>query len=414
MTTFHVADYGHDDNPGSAAAPWRSLQRAAGAVRPGDTITIHAGLYPGTTAITTPDTTWTGRGRVVLAGGWNGRSTATAEAVISIQAGRTVIEGLEIANAPMHAVAVRHPAREVLIQNCTITHPARDGIHAFGRTSGRNLVIVGCTISHAGRAARIKPNLVGDGIRIRSGHGCVIACTTVDNASGSGIFIDRSSRDTTVYDCTLFDNGGAAVRVGNSRGTDIDGNYIYLTRRPKATRTIRPDGILLADEIRRRPSRYTTIRDNLIVNCETLLRLKADRNRHCHATSLDAGSSIHHNTFVAGPWTRRGIRIDDNPERPSGAAAFRDNAIHGDHAPGAELITGPRRAIAAGNNAWSRRPPPVWHGPGDIIGFRLARETAVLESDGTFNDEDFAPPAGSPLSERATDGAAIGALEPNP
>ena len=57
MTTFHVADHGHDDNPGSAAAPWRSLQRAAGAVRPGDTITIHAGLYPGTTAITTPDTT---------------------------------------------------------------------------------------------------------------------------------------------------------------------------------------------------------------------------------------------------------------------------------------------------------------------------------------------------------------------
>ena len=79
-----------------------------------------------------------------------------------------------------------------------------------------------------------------------------------------------------------------------------------------------------------------------------------------------------------------------------------------------DRITGPRRAIAAGNNAWSRRPPPVWHGPGDIIGFRLARETAVLESDGTFNDEDFAPPAGSPLSERATDGAAIGALEPNP
>jgi hypothetical protein len=78
------------------------------------------------------------------------------------------------------------------------------------------------------------------------------------------------------------------------------------------------------------------------------------------------------------------------------------------------MITGTRHVIAARNNAWSRRPPPAWCSPGDIIGFRLARETAVLELDATFNDEDFAPPAGSPLSERATEGAAIGALEPNP
>ena len=414
MTSFHVTEDGHDDNPGTAAAPWRSPQHAARVMRPGDTVTIHAGLYLGPMAITTPDTTWTACGHVVVDGGWNGRSTATAAAVVTIQAARTVIAGLEIANAPMHAVAVRHPAREVLIQNCTITHPARDGIHAFGRTSGRNLVIVGGTISHAGCAARIRPTLVGDGIRIRGGHGCVIAGTTVDNASGSGIFIDRGSRDTTVYDCTLVDNGGAAVRVGNSRSTDIDGNRIYLTRRPKATHPLRPDGILLADEIRRRPSRHTTIRGNLIVNGETLLRLKTDRNRHFHATRLDAGSSIHHNTFVAGPWTRGGIRIDDNPERPSAAAVFRDNVIHSAHAPGVEIITGNRRAIVAGNNAWSRRPPAAWCGPGDIIGFRLTRETAVLETDGRFNDEDFAPPAGSPLSERATDGAAIGALEPIP
>jgi nitrous oxidase accessory protein NosD len=413
MTTFHVAAHGHDGNPGTAAAPWRSLQRAAGAVQPGDTVTIHPGLYPGATAITTPDTTWSGHGLVLLDGGWNGRTTAIAEAVISIQAPQTVIEGLQIANAPMHAIAVRHPAQEVLIRNCIITHPARDGIHAFGRTSGRHLVIVNCTISHAGRAARLKPSLVGDGIRIRSGHGCVIAGTTVDHAGGSGIFIDRGARDTTVYNCTLVDNGGAAVRIGNARGTDIDGNCIYLTRRPKSARTVRPDGILLADEIHRRPSHHTTIRDNLIVNCETLLRLKTDRNRHGHATSLDAGSSIHHNTFVAGPWTRDVLRIDDNRERSHGAAAFRDNVIHGDHAPDAALVTGPPRAIDAGNNAWSREPPAAWHRPGDIIGFRLVRETAVLHLDEALNEEAFAPPADSPLVGRATDGSAIGALEPN-
>lgn len=411
MTTCHVAPHGSDRNPGTADAPWRTPQHAARAVQPGDTIALHAGRYPGPTDITTPGTTWSGRGRVVLDGGWNGRTTATAAAVVSIAAAGTVIEGLEIADAPMHAIAVRHPARDVLIQDCRVTRPGRDGIHAFGRTSGRTLVVLRCTIRHAGRAAHRQPSLLGHGIRIRGGHGCVIACTTIDQATGSGIFIDRASRAVTVFRCTLVDNGGPAVRVGNAGDIDIDGNTLCLTRRPAATRYTRPDGLLLADEIGRRPSRHITIRDNLIVHGETLLRLKTDGNRHRYATSLDATSSIHHNTFVAGPWTRSAVRLDDNPQ--PNRAAFRDNVIDATHAPDTALITPARQAMASGHNAWCRPPPAAWRGPGDIVGFRPAGAAAVLPPDGPLRDADFAPPADSPLVGRASDGATIGALEPN-
>ncbi len=42
---YHVAMNGRDDNPGTAAAPFRTIQRAADVAMPGDVITVHAGLY---------------------------------------------------------------------------------------------------------------------------------------------------------------------------------------------------------------------------------------------------------------------------------------------------------------------------------------------------------------------------------
>ena len=42
---FHVATAGNDAGPGSRAAPFRTIQHAADRAQPGDTITVHAGIY---------------------------------------------------------------------------------------------------------------------------------------------------------------------------------------------------------------------------------------------------------------------------------------------------------------------------------------------------------------------------------
>jgi alpha-N-arabinofuranosidase len=42
---FHVALDGKDTNPGTAAAPFRTIQHAANLAHPGDVITVHAGVY---------------------------------------------------------------------------------------------------------------------------------------------------------------------------------------------------------------------------------------------------------------------------------------------------------------------------------------------------------------------------------
>ena len=42
---IHVAVNGKDTNPGTRSSPYRTIQRAASLARPGDTVTVHAGVY---------------------------------------------------------------------------------------------------------------------------------------------------------------------------------------------------------------------------------------------------------------------------------------------------------------------------------------------------------------------------------
>jgi alpha-N-arabinofuranosidase len=42
---YHVAKTGKDTNPGTAASPFLTIQRAADVAQPGDVITVHAGIY---------------------------------------------------------------------------------------------------------------------------------------------------------------------------------------------------------------------------------------------------------------------------------------------------------------------------------------------------------------------------------
>jgi hypothetical protein len=42
---IHVALDGKDDNPGTRTAQLRTVQRGAELAQPGDTVTVHAGIY---------------------------------------------------------------------------------------------------------------------------------------------------------------------------------------------------------------------------------------------------------------------------------------------------------------------------------------------------------------------------------
>ena len=97
--TYHVTTTGDDAAAGTAAAPWRTIQRAADAVAPGDTVSIHAGSYPGF-VVTARGTeaapiAFVGDGDVRILGA----ATAHRDAVL-VQGGAWIrIEGLTVTGA---------------------------------------------------------------------------------------------------------------------------------------------------------------------------------------------------------------------------------------------------------------------------------------------------------------------------
>jgi MYXO-CTERM domain-containing protein len=105
--TWHVATTGNDSNAGTAASPWRTIQRAATAVQPGDTVTIHAGTYTGFVV--------------------NARGTAAAP-IAFVADGEVRIDGA--ATADRDAVHVEG-ASYVTIEGLTVTGAGRAGISAL-------------------------------------------------------------------------------------------------------------------------------------------------------------------------------------------------------------------------------------------------------------------------------------------
>jgi parallel beta-helix repeat protein len=416
---YHVnALAGDDRHAGSEEGPWRTLQQAAKAARPGDRVIVHRGNYSGAVRITTAGTEWEAAepDETVINGEWDGRDTRYAPAVLSVEAPRTVVAGFTVTNAPAHGIGLRGAAADVLIKNCRVHDSARSGIRLFGKNLSRNATIVNCTITGSGRAARLKPERHGHGIELTFGHGVMIAnCTIVGNA-GAGIQVRQGTKGTIVQENTIYDNAGPGIAIHNSPRTAVVDNFIYLTARPRAVKGLRPDGIAIAD-LPRQGQRYPATRDtricgNVVANCATLLRVHNEPERKRTRTRQNAQTVIAHNTLVGGPLTQRGIVIEPTPYGAYEPAVFRDNIIHMGHAPaGAPIANENAQPILAAGNAWSKLPPATWASNSDT-GDTGLRNAAVVLSGQHPQEDDFAPVMGSSLIGSASDEATVGALEP--
>lgn len=103
--TYYVAPTGNDGAAGSSSAPWRTIQRAASAVRAGDTVLIAAGTYAGF-RVTARGTevapiAFVGQGDVRILGSM----TDNRDAVLLDGAAWVRIEGLSISGATRAGVA---------------------------------------------------------------------------------------------------------------------------------------------------------------------------------------------------------------------------------------------------------------------------------------------------------------------
>src|SRR5687767_5905297 len=89
---YHVSTLGSDSNPGTSSLPWRTIQKAADTLGPGETVVIQAGSYDERVQITrsglsTALITFQTQGKVVTRG-------------FNLQASYARINGFEVTNVP--------------------------------------------------------------------------------------------------------------------------------------------------------------------------------------------------------------------------------------------------------------------------------------------------------------------------
>jgi len=218
-TAYYISPTGSDANTGTAAAPWRTVQKALDTLRPGERAYVHAGAYAENLFMSragTPDAPITiqnypGEQPVLRPG-------LVETNNIPLQVGRGAayvrFHGLTIegATGPSTAnVYVSGNAHDVELSECEIRGSQRQGF--FSEATTASIHVVACYVHDNGGSGPVQ---LDHNLYVQ-GHGHVIADCLVANApNGFGIQIYPSSDRVIVTENTIV----GALRDGIIMGGD--------------------------------------------------------------------------------------------------------------------------------------------------------------------------------------------------
>ena len=252
IAATYVVDQAHprasDDGPGDEASPWKTLQHAADAARPGDTVLVLPGVYEGTVAVKssgTPGAPIVLRamrdgsgpdGAVVIEGGDPGVDLRNREHVR--------LEGFEIRRTSGRAGIDMDGAKHVEIVGNHIHHTDGTGIviqYGDDCLISENYIhnVGGLGVHAGGRTYRINrtqfvrnhihDNQVEDGIQIGCGEDCLIAHNFIHDifapapSHTDGIQLHSDNRDYRIIGNVLHRIRSEGFMIGGpgSRGADL-------------------------------------------------------------------------------------------------------------------------------------------------------------------------------------------------
>jgi hypothetical protein len=128
-STFYVSTDGSDSNPGTIAAPWRTISYAAAAAGPGATVLIEGGNYAENVKL------WaSGAAGSPVTLRANGSEVATVRS-FNVAASHVAIEDLSITGASGHCVTIQPTLSDVTVRGNQINECGADGIHFARSTS---------------------------------------------------------------------------------------------------------------------------------------------------------------------------------------------------------------------------------------------------------------------------------------
>ena len=306
-TSFYVSTTGNDSNPGTQAAPWRTVQHAADTARAGSTVNVRGGIYEELVSIHTSGNasdgfitfkSYPGETAILDAGHF---TPSGRQGVLTIHNRSYVrIEGLEIRNfhtvehrlAPLGIDVGGAGSHIELLKNnvhhIEQTFPGRDkpgsggngfGIAVYGtdaKTPITDLIIDGNEVHHLKTGSSESLVVNGNVTNFRITHNVV---HDNNNIGIDVIGFERTAPDPAVDQARDGVVSGNLVYNITSRGNpayqneeNSDGIYVDGGTRILIEQNIMHDvdfGIELASEHKDRATSYITARNNLIYHAHT-------------------------------------------------------------------------------------------------------------------------------------------------
>lgn len=407
---------------------FRTLAAAAKAVQPGDVVNILSGIYKEKLIANVADVTWQPAegAEVVIDGGWNGQVIKGFMNQVAATGPGVVIRGLTVRNSPGRGIAALADGVQVIGNRIDRTY---HGGMIAGDAAGKpvsNLLIEGniCTRMSQSFVTETGFDNVNGSFNILNVRDSVVRGNILSDGWGEGINVGRGSMRVLVEGNTVHTMNHGLMYFNHCIDCVATGNFLYHIPDPeyRSKDGNYSAGVIIGDERTinakfpaQKGNRFT---GNLVVGAGTLLHVRNGSNpERGYNTQLNE-MVIANNTFVAGPGTRAGIRIDPNVlGRPHQGSEFRDNAVfflgaQADAPIGA--FSGP--GVEFHHNGWSEQPPANMRGEGDVYEWLLLADPAAAIArtgqlpETTFNRDHYRPAALSPLIGRSSEGATIGAL----
>jgi parallel beta-helix repeat protein len=194
----YVAPNGSDNNPGTAAAPWQTLQKAANVAQAGDTIVVRAGTYSGFTM----------------------SRSGTSSAPITFRAypaEKPVVDGRDAVAYTIRLTSVAW----VNLDGLTVTGGYADRQAGGGLSiEGSSYVSVTNSVIHDNKAY---------GVRVEGSKYVTVAGNDI-YGNANGVKIGTGGEGVVVRDNDVHDNDRMMVNTADIRGDDVGGEGIALVK----------------------------------------------------------------------------------------------------------------------------------------------------------------------------------------
>lgn len=207
--TYYVATSGNDANPGTAASPFRTIQKAAGKVNPGDTVIVDDGVYTDTD----------GDGAIVYA-----KRGGTSSAWVTFQSKNKWGAKLDAQNVAKYGWYLA--GSYIIVQDFEVTGKGNPtSTSGFTSVSGNsNIQIIGNHIHHIG-------GVCTDAVYGRTGMYFTTNAMTIER----NVFHDIGRLAPGESGCnpstSYYQNIDHGIYIGNGSNVSIKNNIFYNHKR---------------------------------------------------------------------------------------------------------------------------------------------------------------------------------------